>query len=723
MGCSSSKTRDVEERALHSNAPEVVPKSEGSSRHLQRRVKNVFTETIDEDTEVRETAAMRKDESTSNFLMTALRNNTLLREIFAHSDAELRRVVAYMERREVGEKGSVLIQQGDRGDFFYAVESGTFDFEIDGEKVLDCGEGGSFGELALLYGAPRAATVRSTSANAVVWAVSRSAFRSTVAKASARTRNEVVAALHEVKILRGLTETQFSSVADAVQVQRYAKGTKIINKGDTGDVFYMIQSGEVDCTDVHDNERDFVFVEGEYFGERALLTDQKRAANVFAKTDVCLLSLDREAFQKTLGPLRALFARNLSLRVLSTMELLTKLSPAQRQKAAELFQEKTYATKGTLVIKEGDDGTEFFIVKSGTLTVRDKNSQVLKNLGPGDFFGETALYDNERRKASVVTESDGAELFVLTRRKEDSFLDAFSELKAILEETGHGGARAAASRVSESADLPPPPPPQSSTKENGNAKPAKPILKDDLKIIANLGSGTFGRVKLVTLKQPGTSSSKKDSKKNPQKVFALKTMHKDEVVAHQQVTNVLNEKRVMEMVQHPFVLKLVSTFQDNYFLYLLLEFCQGGELFSVLHTSNTSKRDGVPEPNAKFYASCVVSALAAIHDKHVAYRDLKPENVMIDAKGYAKIVDFGFAKIVKRKKTYTLCGTSVTRRLFSFGLRSRHVMTSAGPSTWRRRSCWAAGTTTAWTGGPSACWSSSASRASRPSPTTAWTRS
>ena len=84
-----------------------------------------------------------------------------------------------------------------------------------------------------------------------------------------------------------------------------------------------------------------------------------------------------------------------------------------------------------------------------------------------------------------------------------------------------------------------------------------------------------------------------------------------------------------------------------------MEFCQGGELFTVLHTA---ERDGVPEPQAKFYAVCVLLGLQHMASKEIAYRDLKPENAMVDNSGYCKIIDMGFAKVV-RHKTYTLCGT------------------------------------------------------------------
>jgi len=707
MGCGSSKT-DMRAASQSSSSTKTSSTKTSSSptkkgplsnkknnnaeaqlaTALRSKRANVFAETIDESIEVVVTEAMRKDAATTSFLSKALKGNHLLSELFTEDKEGLERVVALMERRPPVEAGTTLIRQGDRGDFAYVVEDGAFEYSIDGAKVGDPATAGEcFGELALLYGAPRAATVTAT-AKAVVWSLDRATFRSTVARTAATSRRQIVESLTKVKILKDLTEDQFDAVADAVQVTRYERGTRIIEKGDRGDVFYMIQSGEVDCTDVgsggssvksgvksvkddtHTVMQDLALGEGEYFGERALLTDQKRAANVTARTDVVLLALDREAFQKILGPLRKVLAHNLSLRVLASVELFATLSPNERKQAAELFTERTYVNKSDLIVKEGDPGDEFFILKSGTVSVRTGGGggNVVKKLEAGDYFGEMALlHDDDQRKASVVAETDGVETFVLTRA---DFVKTFGDLKAIM-------AREAGRRSNELRQLREE---ESSAAAGGAAMLAKNVTLKDLKVVANLGSGTFGRVKLVAHKKgsqggktstgdddaspsPRSSSSsstrgvagKNDdatSARPPPKFFALKTMHKDEVVAHAQVANVLNEKKVMALVSHPFVLRLFATFQDRYFLYLLLEFCQGGELFSVLHTT---KSDGVPEPNGKFYAACVASALAALHDKSIAYRDLKPENVMIDAGGYAKIVDFGFAKVVHRK-TYTLCG-------------------------------------------------------------------
>jgi serine/threonine protein kinase len=115
----------------------------------------------------------------------------------------------------------------------------------------------------------------------------------------------------------------------------------------------------------------------------------------------------------------------------------------------------------------------------------------------------------------------------------------------------------------------------------------------------------------------------------------------------------MNEKNIMIMCNHPFILRLFNTYKDRYRLYMLLEFCPGGELFTVLHTPT---KDGVSASAAKFYCAGCAMALGFLSDRDIMYRDLKPENMLVDTKGYPKIIDFGFAK-QQNAKTYTLCGT------------------------------------------------------------------
>lgn len=174
--------------------------------------------------------------------------------------------------------------------------------------------------------------------------------------------------------------------------------------------------------------------------------------------------------------------------------------------------------------------------------------------------------------------------------------------------------------------------PQKSPKEPQNYR------LEDLDTLSTVGTGTFGRVQLVRDK---ASSS----------FFALKVMRIPDVIRLKQQQHVQNEKEVLQEVTHPFLVQLLWTSHDARFLYMLMEFVPGGELFTYLRNRGRfSGSAGV------FYSAEIVCAIEYLHSKSIVYRDLKPENILLDRDGHIKLTDFGFAKkLVDR--TWTLCGT------------------------------------------------------------------
>ena len=176
-------------------------------------------------------------------------------------------------------------------------------------------------------------------------------------------------------------------------------------------------------------------------------------------------------------------------------------------------------------------------------------------------------------------------------------------------------------------------------KEKSKKKKMKIKVKDFEKL-KTVGLGSYGRVRLCRQKKTG-------------EIFVMKILKKNEIIKQKQVDHVYSEFNILSTLKHPFIVQLVGfNFEDPKYIYFVLEYVQGGELFTLLRTKGT-----FPVPQTKFYIAHIITIFEYLHSKNIVYRDLKPENILINKNGYLKLTDFGFAKILENEKTYTLCGT------------------------------------------------------------------
>jgi cAMP-dependent protein kinase regulator len=210
--------------------------------------------------------------------------------------------------------GDDIIVQGDTdANLFYVMRTNSCDIFVDGRKVIEVGPGQSFGELALLYDSPRAATVRAVG-NVRCWALDRVTFKMILMDATMKRRRLYESFVNDVPILQTLRETERLTVADAFRSVQYMAGDTIIAEGEAGDVFYVIKSGEVACTKAgYDQEVSERLTSGYYFGELALLNNSPRAATVTAVKDTTVLTLSRATFKRLLGPLEDSLRRNIDV--------------------------------------------------------------------------------------------------------------------------------------------------------------------------------------------------------------------------------------------------------------------------------------------------------------------------------------------------------------------------------------------------------------------------
>ncbi|SZF00988.1 unnamed protein product [Blumeria hordei] len=234
---------------------------------------------------------------------------------------QLERLKSALVEKPIPVKDIKVISQGDQGDFFYVVEKGSFDVYVNpagsvqpglgglGNKVATIEPGGSFGELALMYNAPRAATVISAEGSCTLWSLDRITFRRILMDSTFQRRRLYESFLEEVTLLSTLTKYERSKIADALVTLKYPAGTTIIKEGDVGEEFYLLESGEAEAFKAGCQNAVKFYSKGDYFGELALLNDAPRAASVVSKTEVKVAKLGKDGFQRLLGPVESIMRR------------------------------------------------------------------------------------------------------------------------------------------------------------------------------------------------------------------------------------------------------------------------------------------------------------------------------------------------------------------------------------------------------------------------------
>eukprot|EP00191_Tetraselmis_sp_GSL018_P002817 CAMPEP_0177614176 /NCGR_PEP_ID=MMETSP0419_2-20121207/22512_1 /TAXON_ID=582737 /ORGANISM="Tetraselmis sp., Strain GSL018" /LENGTH=708 /DNA_ID=CAMNT_0019111209 /DNA_START=131 /DNA_END=2257 /DNA_ORIENTATION=- len=492
-------------------------------------------------------------------------NNLLL---FGKMDEDAQNKVVAEMYEKVVRAGEILIKEGDKGaaaNELYVVKSGEFEVLQMRQgvqmKVNSKQAGHVFGEISLMYNCPRNATVAAT-VDSVVWVLERDSFRYYMRELQESATSQIELFLNSVPILTSLSNAEKMRLVDALEEKTFQPGQRVITQGDKGDLFYIIKDGEAS---VFEEDKDGPkqvnhLFKADFFGEKALLSDEPRAATVEAVTKLICLTLQRKSFVQILGPLQDIMAREKSEEVVS--QRMTKL------------------------------------MSRGVPSAKPAEVRVIR---PKDVTG--ALEDE-----------------VLVCR---GHLD---EVQSISKQTGPS-----ASMV---------------------------LVEGTL-----LGGGAFSRVAIATEE---TSKRK----------YALKCMRKTGVVHCPE--HVFCEQAITKNTAHPFCIRQYASFQDRMNLYFLFDLMTAGDLMDVLVAEakviqhripkgsmqrgclapKVKMLKGMEEELARFYVAGLVLALSYLHEHNTVYRDLKPENVFIDDRGYIKLGDFGFAKVLEDgKRTYTFCGT------------------------------------------------------------------
>ena len=601
------------------------------------------------------------------------------------------------------------------GKYFFIIKKGRIEIIVDGKvnEVLEAGKG--FGEVALLLDGLRTSRAKSIDA-CELWSLSKEDYKVAVKTQNIRIFSENKEFLRTLPLFNLLSESDLEALAEVLVLQSFSQCDVIVNEGEPGDLAYIIKKGTVACYVNKEEKRQLR--PGDFFGEQALLYDTRRTATVIALDQVEVLSLGRRHLSKVLGghlesivyrnsmrmafdrsptlkyllshqiesliehvevfkynpgdvvveqgtlksekiyivlngglegeasfavfncvgdeelarPSNQVFKKNLHandasvvgsirisaiksvigddfeslvknnkiVQVLTKVPLFKHLSVSRVQAIVPLFKTKSFK-KDEVLFKQGEVGDTFYIISKGSARIL-VDTKELRVVSKNDFFGERSILKNEARTATVIARED-LNCWVLSS---EDFL-------TILDEPVRNNL---VKRMQLQNDS---------------------ILITDLKPISLAGKGQFGSVFLC-----------KDSHDVE---YALKSIPRGMINHYDLVENLLLERKILLLLDHPMIVKLVKTFKTSTRVCFLMEYVRGMDLFDVLRALNILK-----EQDCLFYTCCLVLILQHIHSLSIIYRDLKPENVMIDSDGYPKLVDFGISRIIKGR-TYTIVGT------------------------------------------------------------------
>lgn len=436
---------------------------------------------------------------------------------------------------------------------------------------------------------------------------------------SQQTKQLIKQAIHNNDFFKNYSEEQIEGITLYMAPVVHQRDTNIIEEGTDGSVLFVMEQGKVQVS--KGGKLLYYIQRPVVFGELAILYNCKRTATIRAITDCKLWAIERSDFQYVMQRDGLLRQRN-HIEFLKTCPTIRDLAMEIISKISNALEETSYK-RGDYIIRQGERGHTFYIISEGQVKITencfDESTQqsIEKTVNfqkRGEHFGEKALLGDEYRTANVIADSDNVKCLVIDRDTFQQFLSKVVEIKQ---------------------------PHQQYVETDIDERYAN-IQLNDIKILKTLGMGGFGRVDLVTIRDDKTKS------------YALKIMKKCQIVETKQEQHIKNERRIMLASDSPFIVKLYRTFKDQKYIYMLMESCLGGELWTVLRD-----RRNFDEGTTRFYTACVIEAFSYLHSRNIIYRDLKPENMLLDEIGYVKLTDFGFAKrlIPPCDKTWTFCGT------------------------------------------------------------------
>ena len=526
---------------------------------------------------------------------------------------------------EVGQK---IIQKNETGNSMYIIKKGSVSCQIKKQELRVLSDNDYFGQNAILFDVPRSMDIIAKEFT-ICYMLTRDDLKEVFGHDTYRDKvlfslfKSVISANEVMKNI--IFDSFFYEIFNGFSIKLYKENEPIVNhlvaSNSSNRRIIIVLDGNIkekDTNNIIAGRNDIIGYDGIYDKEK-IISD-----NYIAKPDLISLECEIDEFSKVIennfelntnrnNNINPNFKQNNPVKILNRISklqenyLFQSLSKKTLEKIAVKMKKQKYKN-GDIIVNEGTPGSSFFLIYKGRVKIT-KDGKYLRHLETGNCFGERAiLTSNDIRSATVIAVGKKVVCYVLLKEDFSLILNDENTKNYLIK------------KLSLQDD---------------------DIVLENLKMIKFLGKGKFGNVYLVH---------------NNKNVYAIKAVsrmavNKQKMLAHYFV----NERRIMLTIDHPFIVKMVKTLKNDLFCFYLIEFINGISLEQ--HLKKNRQINNLYNINeTKFYIATLLVTIDYLHNKMIAHRDIKPNNIMIDGNGYLKLIDFGTSKVCK-DYTSTVIGT------------------------------------------------------------------
>ena len=518
-------------------------------------------------------------------------------------DSTIKSIMANNLIQEIYDQGKYIFKEGEFGNCMYIIKEGEVEC-VKGDKVIRVlKQGDNFGQKAILEEGKRSLDVKAKT-DCKLYSISSDFFKTQFGEnykeylyfsfvSTAFSLSKVFNKINPKMISKTFSDFSFRSLKNNEII--YPKGQKITEK------LCVVLEGNI--VDKIINKVEAKRYEILYENQLSEGSDASIKHDLLAEPDCVLAEIDFDKFKEALGgDLKTAQTKSNQLNSVGNIPLFRILSDDKIEFIQNNLQIEKYQN-GKKIINQGDIGDKLFIIKSGRVDFF-VNSRYIRSLNDGEDFGAKSLILSDKRTATAIANGE-VYCYTLTAKVFKSILEPnlneYFTNKFYLEDNT--------------------------------------IELKDLDDIKELGSGNFGSVNLVR------------NKKNKQ-LYAIKALNLEQIKKENLEVCVELEKNVLLKTDHPFIMKMVKYLKNDTYIFFINEYIKGKELWDVIRDIGLLNKE-----QTQFYGASILLAINHLHKKKIIYRDIKPENVMVNTKGYIKIIDFGTVKEIQ-DRTSTIIGTS-----------------------------------------------------------------